>query len=75
MCTRIVRDAGRGALPRDRRRTSHKHEHGLSGHHRSPITESEKMVLRRAAPVARERAPTGATRNQRHSQASRNHAQ
>src|SRR5262249_26821410 len=35
-------------------------EHGPSGHHRSRITEPEKTVLRRATPVARERAPTGA---------------
>src|SRR5215469_3674509 len=49
--------AGRGALLRDRRRTSGKGEHGPCGNHRYRITEPEKTVLRRAAPVARESAP------------------
>jgi hypothetical protein len=52
--------AGRGTLPRDRRRTSNKDEHGPFGNHPSRITEPEERVLRRATPVARERAPTGA---------------
>jgi len=52
--------AGRGALPRDRRCTSNKDEHRSFGNRRNRITESEKTVLRRATPVARERAPTGA---------------
>ena len=55
-----MRGAGRGALPRDRRCTSRKDEHGPPGDHASRIAEPEKTILRRATPVARERAPTGA---------------
>jgi hypothetical protein len=62
---RSANDDGRGALPRDRRRTSNEAEHGPSGDHRSPITEPEKTILGRATPVARERAPTGCIRGPR----------
>jgi len=48
----------RGALPRDRGRTSNNDEHGASANYRSWITEPEKTVLGSTTPVARERAPT-----------------